>query len=184
MPAGDGAVTEAAKAAARSNNPYLSPQYHRLRGRRGPAKATGELSHSMLTGHMLGGQVPYAELGGGDRRRDSNRENCALVRKLEQLGQPVTLDPPTPREPRASTPPDGMFTLLEGASSRLAWRSSSQRRPAGQVADRRRVAAHRQDQRARLGARRGGAGSLRWVRSGLGGWRHRRAGGEEGGVGP
>ncbi len=35
------ALTEAAKAAARSNDTYLSAQYHRLRGRKGPAKATG-----------------------------------------------------------------------------------------------------------------------------------------------
>jgi hypothetical protein len=35
-----------------------------------------------------------AELGGvGDRRRDPSRDARALVRTLEQLGHPVTLEP-------------------------------------------------------------------------------------------
>jgi transposase len=36
----EGRLTEAAKAASRSKRTYLSAQYKRLRGRRGPAKAT------------------------------------------------------------------------------------------------------------------------------------------------
>ncbi len=89
------ALTEAAKAAARSNDTYLSAQYHRLRGRRGPAKATGAVRHSILVAcwHILDKHLPYAELGGDyfDRRRDADRETRALVRKLERLGHHVTL---------------------------------------------------------------------------------------------
>jgi transposase len=91
------ALTEAAKAAARSKNTYLSAQYHRLRGRRGPAKATGAVRHSILIAawHILDQQVPYAELGEDyfDRRRDHEREARALVRKLERLGHRVTIEP-------------------------------------------------------------------------------------------
>jgi hypothetical protein len=90
------ALTESAKAAARSNDTYLSAQYHRLRGRKGPAKATGAVRHSILVAawHILSNHVPYAELGADyfDRRRDPDRETRALVRKLERLGHHVTLD--------------------------------------------------------------------------------------------
>jgi transposase len=89
------ALTEAAKAAARSNDTYLAAQYHRLRGRKGPAKATGAVRHSILVAcwHILSKDVPYADLGGDyfDRRRDPKRETRALVRKLERLGHHVTL---------------------------------------------------------------------------------------------
>jgi transposase len=89
------ALTESAKAAARSNDTYLSAQYHRLRGRKGPAKATGAVRHSILVAawHILAKQVPYHDLGGDyfDRRRDPDRETRALVRKLERMGHHVTL---------------------------------------------------------------------------------------------
>jgi transposase len=77
------ALTEAAKAAARSKDVYLAAQYHRLRGRKGPAKATGAVRHSILVAcwHILSKHVPYAELGGDyfDRRRDPERQARALV---------------------------------------------------------------------------------------------------------
>src|SRR5439155_609347 len=41
-------LTESAKSASRSKGTYLSAQYGRLRGRRGPGKATGALRHSIL----------------------------------------------------------------------------------------------------------------------------------------
>jgi transposase len=89
------ALTEAAKSAARSRDTYLAAQYHRLRGRRGPAKATGAVRHSLLVAcwHILTANVAYADLGGDyfDRRRDPQRETRALVRKLERLGHTVTL---------------------------------------------------------------------------------------------
>src|SRR6266545_2039805 len=48
-------LTESAKAASRCKGSYLSAQYTRLRGRRGPGKATGALSHSILVAayHIL-----------------------------------------------------------------------------------------------------------------------------------
>jgi hypothetical protein len=53
--------------------------------------------HSILIAawHILDQQVPYAELGEDyfDRRRDPEREARALVRKLEQLGHRVTIEP-------------------------------------------------------------------------------------------
>jgi len=89
-------LTESAKAASRSKGTYLGAQYSRLRGRRGPGKATGALSHSILVAayHILDQHVPYQELGADyfDRRTSQQRTN-RLVRQLEQLGHKVTLKP-------------------------------------------------------------------------------------------
>jgi transposase len=90
-------LTESAKAAARSKGTYLSAQYRRLRGRRGPGKATGALRHSILIAayHILEQKVPYQELGADyfDRRRSTEQRTRRLVRQLEQLGHTVTLQP-------------------------------------------------------------------------------------------
>ena len=90
-------LTESAKAAARSKGTYLSAQYGRLRGRRGPGKATGALRHSILIAayHLLEQKVPYQELGADyfDRRRSTEQRTRRLVRQLEQLGHTVTLQP-------------------------------------------------------------------------------------------
>lgn len=90
-------LTESAKAASRSKGTYLSAQYGRLRGRRGPGKATGALRHSILVAayHMLEQRLPYRELGADyfDRRRSSDQRTKRLVRQLEQLGHTVTLEP-------------------------------------------------------------------------------------------
>ena len=42
------ALTEAARAAARSNNTYLASHYWQIRGRRGDAKAIGATRHDIL----------------------------------------------------------------------------------------------------------------------------------------
>jgi transposase len=90
-------LTESAKAAARTKGTYLSAQYGRLRGRRGPGKATGALRHSIVIAayHILDRNVPYQELGADyfDRRRSSHQRTKRLVRQLEQLGHTVTLEP-------------------------------------------------------------------------------------------
>jgi len=90
-------LTESAKAGARSKGTYLSAQYGRLRGRRGPGKATGALRHSILIAayHLLEQKVPYQELGADyfDRRRSTEQRTRRLVRQLEQLGHTVTLQP-------------------------------------------------------------------------------------------
>jgi len=89
-------LTESAKAASRCKGSYFSAQYARLRGRRGPGKATGALSHSILVAayHILDQHVPYQELGADyfDRRTSQQRTN-RLVRQLEQLGHKVNLEP-------------------------------------------------------------------------------------------
>jgi hypothetical protein len=47
-PSGCAALTEAAKATARTKDSYLSAQYHRLKGRRGPGRATIAVGHWIL----------------------------------------------------------------------------------------------------------------------------------------
>jgi transposase len=89
-------LTESAKAAARTKGSYLSAQYTRLRGRRGPSKATGALRHSILVAayHILDQNVPYHELGADYfDQRSSEQRTKRLVRQLEQLGHNVTLEP-------------------------------------------------------------------------------------------
>ena len=89
-------LTESAKAASRSKGTYLSAQYTRLRGRRGPGKATGALRHSILVAayHILDQHLPYQDLGADyyDRRSSQQRAK-RLVRQLEQLGHKVNLEP-------------------------------------------------------------------------------------------
>lgn len=89
-------LTEAAKAAARSKDTYLSAQYQRLRGRKGSAKATKAVAHSILVAafHILSKQVPYEDLGGDwfvKRRPEAHARK--LIQQLNTLGYRVTLDP-------------------------------------------------------------------------------------------
>src|SRR5256712_6744930 len=88
-------LTESAKAASRTKGSYLSAQYTRLRGRRGPRKATGALRHSILVAayHILDQNVPYHELGADyfDQRSTQQRSK-RLIRQLEQLGHKVNLE--------------------------------------------------------------------------------------------
>ena len=83
-------LNESAKAAARSKGTYLSAQYTRLRGLRGPRKATGALRHSILIAvyHILERKVPYQELGADyfEQRRSLEHRTKRLVRQLQQLG--------------------------------------------------------------------------------------------------
>src|SRR6266542_4329745 len=90
-------LNESAKAAARSKGTHLSAKYQRLRGRRGPGKATGALRHSILIAayHILERKVPYQDLGADyfDQRRSLEQRTKRLVRQLQQLGHTVTLEP-------------------------------------------------------------------------------------------
>jgi len=89
-------LTEAANAAARSKNTYLAAQYHRLRGRRGHAKAITAVSHSILTAawHMLQTGELYRDLGPDYfTKQNPERATKRLVRQLEKLGHNVTLQP-------------------------------------------------------------------------------------------
>ena len=90
------ALIEAAKAAARSKNTYLSAHYHRIRGRRGPAKAAVAVGHSILVmWYLLSTGEIYTDLGADylDKRRSSIAHQRWLVAQLEALGHKVTLEP-------------------------------------------------------------------------------------------
>jgi transposase len=92
-----GCLGEVAKAASRTKGTYLSTQYHRLRGRRGPGKATMAVAHSVLViaYHVLDQGLPYQELGDDyfQRRHSAEHYQRQLVRQLERLGHKVTLEP-------------------------------------------------------------------------------------------
>src|SRR3712207_8417919 len=59
------ALTESARAAARSKGTYLASQYARLRGRHGSKKAAVAGGHLILVicFHVLEGEVPFEGLG-------------------------------------------------------------------------------------------------------------------------
>lgn len=92
------ALTESARAAARSKGTYLAAQYARLRAcRHGSKKAAVAVGHSILVicYHILEREVPYEELGEDYFHRHRSGEVYAkrLVRKLERLGHKVALEP-------------------------------------------------------------------------------------------
>ncbi len=92
-----GCLSEVAKAASRTKGTYLNAQYHRLRGRRGPGKATMAVAHSVLViaYHVLDQGVAYQELGDDyfQKRHSAEHYQRQLVRQLERLGHKVTLEP-------------------------------------------------------------------------------------------
>jgi transposase len=93
------ALVEAAQAAARSKECYLSAQFHRLTIRRGGKKAIVAVAHTLLVivYHVLAEETDYQELGGNYfDERDRLTIQKQLVRRLEKLGYDVTLAPTTP----------------------------------------------------------------------------------------
>ena len=87
---------EVAWSIARSKGTYLHAQYHRLARRRGKHKAVVAVAHSVLViiYHMLRDQRPYADLGPDYfDQLDAARLQRHHVRRLEQLGFTVTLEP-------------------------------------------------------------------------------------------
>jgi transposase len=94
-----GTLTESAKAVVRTKGTYLSARYHRIKSRRGHAKATIATAHKILTAayHVLDRGVPYNELGEEFfyRRDTENTERYRrrLIKQLERLGHQVTLEP-------------------------------------------------------------------------------------------
>jgi len=85
-----------ATAASRTKDTYLQAQYQRLRARRGHARATTAVAHSMLVAvwHILSTGEIYNEPGGDYfARRDPERTTRRLVAQLERLGHTVTLEP-------------------------------------------------------------------------------------------
>jgi len=84
-----GALNEAAHGASRCKRSYLRAQYQRIKGRRGPLRATMAVAHSIIVSvhHLLLNQVDYVDLGVDyfDRRR-KDRLVQHHVRRLFQLG--------------------------------------------------------------------------------------------------
>ena len=91
------ALNQAAHAAARTKDTYLSAQYHRLAARRGKKRAIVALEHTILviTYHLINRKEPYRELGGDyfDKRRPEATAK-RLLKRLEELGYSVSLQQP------------------------------------------------------------------------------------------
>jgi len=90
------ALTESAKAAARTKGTYLAAHHAQLRGRRGEAKAIGATRHYILVAyfHIVRDQVPFRDLGPEWQRNRSSPEHRArrLQRQIEALGFTVTVE--------------------------------------------------------------------------------------------
>jgi transposase len=90
-------LIEAAHAAARTKNTYLAAQYARLRSKRGPARASVAVGHSILViaWHLLSTGETYNDLGADyfEKRRNSTARQRRLVAQLEAMGHKVTLAP-------------------------------------------------------------------------------------------
>ena len=94
-PALRSALIQAAHAAGRTKDTYLSAQYHRLSARRGKKRAAVAVAHSILTiiYHILRTGRTYEDLGGNyfderDRERTARRQ----IARLERLGYRVTVE--------------------------------------------------------------------------------------------
>ena len=93
------ALVEAAHAASRRKDCYLSAQYHRLAMRRGTKRAAVAVAHTLLTivYQLLAHEEEYQELGGTYLDHlDQERQEKRLVRQLEKLGFAVVLTPASP----------------------------------------------------------------------------------------
>jgi len=91
-------LCQAAWAATRKKNCYLSAQFRRLAARRGVKRAAMAVAHTMPTigYHMLQRRQSYYELG-GNYLEQINKDQLQpyFVKRLERLGLKVTLRPAT-----------------------------------------------------------------------------------------
>lgn len=90
------ALTEAARAAARTRQTYLSAQYHRLAARRGAKRAAVAVGHTILiiAYHILKQGTTYTDLGANYYdERDKAATVRRAMRRLESLGYKVTVEP-------------------------------------------------------------------------------------------
>lgn len=80
-----------------NHRPYLNAQFWRLARRVGKKRAAVAVAHSIVVSvwHILTNDVDYEDLGGDyfDRRINSAQETRRLVRRLEALGNTVTVTP-------------------------------------------------------------------------------------------
>jgi transposase len=89
-------LVQAAHAAARRKNTYLAAQYARLAARRGKKRAAIAVGHTILTiaYYMLLRGTEYQELGPHwFDQQDRHAVERRLVRRLEALGNKVTVEP-------------------------------------------------------------------------------------------
>lgn len=89
-------LTQAAWAASRTKDTYFAAKYRRLASRRGKKRAIVAIGHTMLRViyHMLSKRVPYQDLGADYfNRLDPERQIAHHVKRLEQLGLAVTVEP-------------------------------------------------------------------------------------------
>ena len=92
-------AVEAAHAAVHTKHTYLSAQYWRLVSRRGKQKALVAVGHTLLVivYYILLREEEYHELGGNYfDERDRQAVVKRLVRRLENLGYHMVLEPPSP----------------------------------------------------------------------------------------
>lgn len=90
------ALIEAAWAAARSKNTYLSAQYHRIAARRGAKRAVVAVGHTILIilYHILKDGTVYNDLGANYfDERDKTATLRRAVQRIEKLGYKVTVQP-------------------------------------------------------------------------------------------
>ena len=91
-------LIEAAHGAAHTKQTYLGALYRRLAARRGTKKALVAVGHAILVivYHVLTRREPYQDLGVNYfDERDRQAVERRLVRRLEQLGYEVSLQPVT-----------------------------------------------------------------------------------------
>jgi hypothetical protein len=89
-------LVQSAHAVSRTKNNYLAAQFRRLAARRGKKRAAVAGAHSILViaYHMLRDGTEYHELGGDYfDKRNKEKLQRGLVRRLEGLGLNVTLEP-------------------------------------------------------------------------------------------
>ncbi len=90
------ALVEAAQAAGRTKATYLGAQYRRATRTKGAKRAAVIVAHSLVVDiwYVLTRQQPYADLGVDYfDRRDQDHVWCQAVKRLEGLGDAVTLTP-------------------------------------------------------------------------------------------
>jgi len=89
-------LIESARAAARTNETYLSERYRQLARRRGDKKAIIAIAHEILTAsyHMLSTGELYRETGPAPlREHAAERARNRAIKQLERLGHKVILEP-------------------------------------------------------------------------------------------
>lgn len=89
------ALVEAAWAASRTKNTYLSAQYRRFVKRMGKKKALVAVGHSILViaFHVLNNKRTYQELGGDYfDKRYAEKRRTRLIKQLQSLGLKVTVE--------------------------------------------------------------------------------------------